>query len=420
MRILVAASALAAVSVFPANQVNSVSQEPVESGKLVLETLAGKIDTRSLPAVEGLRFSADGVVFLRYEGARAIGPAPAASVELLDGQRWSGDVVGAKGDALRWKSSVGPELSLSIDQISCLEFHGRLSSLDRAALEPAPEADRLYWLHGEAVERIDGTFEAFSDEGIRLDGVLGRRTFPWAEVGALFVAAFESPAPANAPAGAQLLLDLADGSRLRAGFQTATPRALVLNYPGLERLVIPYEALLEAALDDGSFHYLSTLAPVRAQEGSLFGDDLGLRWPHRVDRSVVGTELSVAGRVFARGLGVHAPSRLEWKLDALEARPRALQAGLRPAVRARELCGWVGIDDSVRSTSARGCVRFQVIVDGALRWDSGLIRGGEAAVAMPRIDLRTAKELALVVDPAEDSFVADRADWLRLILIAGP
>jgi hypothetical protein len=65
-------------------------------------------------------------------------------------------------------------------------------------------------------------------------------------------------------------------------------------------------------------------------------------------------------------------------------------------------------------------VKFQVFVDGALRWDSGLIRGGEAALAMPRIDLRTAKELALVVDAAEDSFVADRADWLRLILIAGP
>jgi hypothetical protein len=33
--------------------------------------------------------------------------------------------------------------------------------------------------------------------------------------------------------------------------------------------------------------------------------------------------------------------------------------------------------------------------------------------------LRNAKELALVVDVAEDSFVADRADWLRLILVAG-
>jgi hypothetical protein len=154
------------------------------------------------------------------------------------------------------------------------------------------------------------------------------------------------------------------------------------------------------------------VAPTRAQEGSLFGDDLGLRWPHRVDRSVVGTELSVNGERFTRGLGVHAPSRLEWDLGALA------KAGTTPVL--RELSGCAGIDDSVHSTAARGSVRFKVEVDGVSRWDSGVVRGGEPTRLLPRVDLRGAKQLALIVDAADDSFVADRADWLRLVLVREP
>lgn len=395
-----------------------VIQEQAGRARLVTETLAGKLELKSASALVGLRFAPDGVAFLRYEGERKPSEPEPAQADLLDGQRWRGSVKGGKGDRLHWSSRSGAQLEFSIEQIGSLRFPGRLGSVDLAALAPAPEGDRLYWLHGEALERIDGTFESFSDEGVLLDGVLGRRTFPWSEIGALFVAALEAPLPPVRSQGTPLILDLADGSRLHAGFQAATASGLELSYPGLERLEIPYEELIEAGLDDGSIRYLSTLSPTSASEGSLFGDEYGLSWPHRVDRSVMDTELSVAGVSFARGLGVHAPSRLVWSLDALQARSAA-QAQPLPVGPVRELCGMVGIDDSVRSTSARGSVKFQVFVDGALRWESGLVRGGEKALSMPRIDLRGAKELALVVDAAEDSFVADRADWLRLILVAG-
>ncbi|MEO7154622.1 MAG: NPCBM/NEW2 domain-containing protein [Planctomycetota bacterium] len=379
---------------------------------LVLETLAGKLESRGLGTPDELHFSAAGTVFLRYEGQRPPTPRVSAAVDLSDGQRWCGDVAGGSGDKLRWQTGVGPELELSIDHVTRIEFFGRVAELDRAALEPAAEGDRLYWAHGSTLERVDGTFEAFSDQGIALESVLGKRNFPWSEVGALFIAPLEPKPPIKPEGGVPLILDLVDGSRLRAGFQASSATGLVLRYPGVESLVIPFNRLIEAALDDGSFAYLSAIKPARAQEGSLFGDDLGLRWPHRVDQSVVGTLLSVGGQAFTRGLGVHAPSRLEWDL--------APRADSKTAFAARELIGVVGVDDSVRSTAARGSVRFQVLVDGVSRWDSGTIRGGEPARAMPRIDLHGAKQLALVVEAAEDSFVADRADWLRLILVREP
>ncbi len=388
-------------------------------GRLLLESSDGKLETRDAAQPGELRFAADGTVFLRYEGPRPQRAKGIATVALFDGQRWRGEVVGGAGDNLRWKTTLGPVLALSVDHITRIEFEGRIASLDQAALAAAPEGDRLYWVHGDALERVDGTFESFAKEGIVLSSVIGKRTFPWSEVGALFFAPLQSVAKSERPPGVPLMLDLVDGSRLRAGFVSAGENGLLLAYSKAEQLQIPCNQLLEAALDDGSFSYLSAIAPTRAQEGSLFGDELGLRWPHRVDLSVVGSELSVAGELYSRGLGVHAPSRLEWSFPPAAGTPPT--SGGPPAPKApRALTGFVGIDDSVRATSARGSVRFQVFVDGALRWDSGVVRGGEPARAMPRIDLLGAKELALVADPSEDSFVADRADWLRLILIREP
>jgi hypothetical protein len=45
------------------------------------------------------------------------------------------------------------------------------------------------------------------------------------------------------------------------------------------------------------------------------------------------------------------------------------------------------------------------------------VRGGEAPIALPALALEGKRRLALVVDMDERSFVADRADWLRMLLV---
>ena len=411
---LVASFVLLGLSQVPAPTPDGSSPSARGAGQLLIEKLDGALETREVADPGEIRFAPDAAVFLRYTGER---PKPIhgsdrarGRVELSDGQRWTGAVAGGSGDTLRWTTELGPELKLSVDHVVRIEFPWRIQDLDRAALEPAREGDRLYWVHGDALERVDGTFEAFDDAGVQLTSVLGKRSFPWAEVGALFVAQLTGDSVLDEVSGAPLIVDLADGSRLRAGFAAADARGLVIDYPRAGKLEIPFASLLEAALDDGSIAFLSELAPSKTQEGSLFGDDLGLRWPHRVDRSVVGSPLSVAGQRFARGIGVHAPSRMEWDLGA------AASGARKP----RTLTGMFGIDDSVRTTSARGSVRFQVHVDGEMRWESGVVRGGESVRALPPIDIGGATHLALVVDPSEDSFVADRANWLRLVLVRAP
>ena len=61
-------------------------------------------------------------------------------------------------------------------------------------------------------------------------------------------------------------------------------------------------------------------------------------------------------------------------------------------------------------------MRFRVLVDGELRYESGEVRVGSPALVVPPVDLVGAKELVLEVDPLDD-WVLDRADWLRPILL---
>jgi alpha-galactosidase len=120
-----------------------------------------------------------------------------------------------------------------------------------------------------------------------------------------------------------------------------------------------------------------------------------------VDLSVTGKPLSVGGRVWRRGLGVHAPSRLTWDLDG----------------EWRELRGLVGIDDEVLSLPHRGAVNFRLWLDQREVWSSGTVRGGEGVREIPTLALGGASKLTLEVDMDAQSFVADRADWLRVLLV---
>lgn len=135
--------------------------------------------------------------------------------------------------------------------------------------------------------------------------------------------------------------------------------------------------------------WLSTLTPVAATNGwgrpevdlSNGGGDDG-----------DGDPIRLAGEEFPSGLGVHAPSRLEYALDPAD----------------RTFTALVGVDDE---TEGRGTVRFRVLVDGRLAWSSdGVRRGGDAPEAVT-VDVRGHRRLVLEVTDGGDGTTDDHADW---------
>ena len=246
----------------------------------------------------------------------------------------------------------------------------------------------------------------FSEEGVEFESSLGARTFPWGEVVGLFIEDLGGELDSDeSDERSRVVVDLHGGSRLRGELTGLDRAGCRLTVAGGAELALPAHVVLEVALDDGSFAYLSELAPSDTGPAGPFDDDLGMTYPPRVDRAVVtGRPLTVAGRTWSRGLGVHAPSRLTWELDG----------------------GWsqlrthAGVDDSALEIARTGSVVFRVLVDGEERFASPVRRGGDDALELPTIDLEGARELVLEVGEATDYWVADRADWLRPILVRAP
>jgi alpha-galactosidase len=111
--------------------------------------------------------------------------------------------------------------------------------------------------------------------------------------------------------------------------------------------------------------------------------------------------LRAGGELFTRGIGVHAPSRLEWSLDGSWS----------------QLSLGVAVDDEVLALPMHGSVVFRVSVDGETRFESGVLSAGSAVVQVPKISLEGAKALVLEVEMAGNLHVGDRADWLRPVLV---
>ena len=363
-------------------------------------------------SVEGLELAdprTRGGWLVRPVGFEAdVGPAPEAElalVSLAGGEELRGRVLGGAEETLRLELIGAVELPLAIERIRSISFPARLPETQLTPISPADEGDRLYRRTGGALDPIDGTVEQFTAEGVRFDSVLGSRTFPWSEVAALFIEVLDSSPRPPDDEHPEVVVDLVDGSRVRARLVGLFADSVRLALEGVADFRLAFAVVAEIQVEDGRLTFLSELEPTgEVGKGAPFGDELGMVWPHRMDRSALGMPLKAGKRIHRRGIGMHAPSRLTFELAAKDG--------------FRALRGAVAIDDSslVNADGARGTVIFRVIADGKTAWESGLVRGGDEPLDFPPIALEGVRELALEVDPAGD-FAGDRADWLRVLLV---
>src|SRR5262249_20440666 len=128
--------------------------------------------------------------------------------------------------------------------------------------------------------------------------------------------------------------------------------------------------------------WLSTIDASRIEQG----------WGQaHADRSVDGRPLHIGGRAFGHGIGDHAEASI----------PIELQGN------GSHLSAWVGVDEEVGN---RGSVVFHVEAEGKELWNSGVMRGGDAAKEVS-LELSGVKVLALLVSDAGDGIDYDHADW---------
>lgn len=378
---------------------------PSESGQAQLVSIqsrSGGWTQRPLAQLGDAPLGSLDAIALRIE--RPTPPAPPQSRHFeirLGSDEWLlASIAKAEGERLTVELGPGAQLELSIDDVLSIASPVRMSAAGAAA--PAERGDRLYWLRSKGVDRVDGSFQEFSADGVVFESALGTRAFPWEEIGALTIEPLGTRAPRER-GPRSVTVDLASGGRLHGELLGLASGLVRLRWRGQPELALAISVVDQIVLDDGSVAHLGALRPTRVTEGMPPHDDSGMRWPHQVDRSVMGGPLRAAGRVYSRGVGVHAPSRLEWELDGSW----------------KALFGAVAIDDSVELLAYRGSVRCAIFLDDAKEpaWSSGRVEGGTAPTPIGALELSGVRRIALEVEMDERLYVADRLNWLELRLV---
>ncbi len=114
----------------------------------------------------------------------------------------------------------------------------------------------------------------------------------------------------------------------------------------------------------------------------------------RINQSVMGNPLRIAGTVFERGLGTHAGSKFTLTLEG----------------KAVRIEGLAGIDEGI--FPEKGSAEFLIIADGEILWKSGIMDRTMQAKAFS-IDLSGKQTCELLVFDGDDNIFSDHANWVE-------
>jgi len=120
-----------------------------------------------------------------------------------------------------------------------------------------------------------------------------------------------------------------------------------------------------------------------------------------LDASIVGNPLTLRGVTYAKGIGTHAISQIVYNLNG----------------QYNWFLSDVGIDDE-ELTRGTGTVDFQVIGDGKMLFDSGVVSNSSPTVHI-NVSVAGVQQLTLLVGDGGDGIDYDHADWAGARLIAG-
>lgn len=138
----------------------------------------------------------------------------------------------------------------------------------------------------------------------------------------------------------------------------------------------------------GRVQYLSQLTPIAIKEQTI----LAPPQPYRMDRSCQGDAISIAGKRYPWGIGVHANSELTFDLKG----------------RFKWFRSDVGIATRM---GKRGSVIFSVWTDGKKVYDSAIVRGSDGRTKPVKVSVARKRRLMLKVTSAGDLDLGDVANW---------
>ncbi|MEK6797353.1 MAG: NPCBM/NEW2 domain-containing protein [Planctomycetota bacterium] len=374
----------------------TVLAERIDGSTLRGEWVAFKSpDLLTLRTTDGMmQLALNDLLSITAEG-RGIGP-PSGNVilHLADGGRLYGELLDGATDVVFARTKLRDRTELPYDRLAGIELGSHLqfpkaAELFRKALaERLPGSDLLMSREIEGVKVAQGRIESIGPTEGRFTFGGQSRTFQTERLYGIVFAAGAAPLK---PEGVALRLD--DGAVIHGKIQEADSSQLTFDAATTGAVSVELSALLGFEVASDRIVYLSDLSPKHVDVQGL----LHAPWPWRKDESASGTPLSLGGRKFRRGVGVHSRTVLRYDL----------------AGNYERFVATVGVDDAVRP---RGSVVLRIEGDEKQLLDTGLLTGADA----PRdviVDVTGVNELVLTVNEADGLDLSDQADWAGARLI---
>jgi len=360
---------------------------------VALRTTAGKDESIPLDAIVSLQF------FDRSVSKETPDPTT-LSLEFTNGDVVHGVPTGGGAEAIETVSPLLGKRTFPIERLSRVLVPANLERRDRPEHFARTGNEDTAWVKvSRGRDVVTGTLEKFEKDRLTLDTgkTLGQLQFSYSELVALALVVTDPP---KAASDFRAIVFGSDGSRLTGALRAIGPDGVDVDWALGGEFKIPAKRVDSIGFSNPKFSYVSDLEPVRVVEYPYVGDASDVLFHYQRDRSADGNRLSLGEAAYAKGLGVHSYCELVYDLAGAYSRFSAD----------------VGVDDEVRAIEARGSVVFRVIVDGTVAWESGVVRGGDAPIRVPAVDVKGKRELKLVVDFADETDAGDRADWAGAFL----
>ncbi len=154
-------------------------------------------------------------------------------------------------------------------------------------------------------------------------------------------------------------------------------------------VVVPASELVQADILGGRAVFLANLEPIRAEEKTTIAPPQ----PFRRNANCQGETLDIGGYTYGAGLGVHAQSRLTYRIGG----------------KFKTFLADVAIDGRLEK---EGSVVFVVAGDGRELYRSPLVTGRPSGGGLAvQVSVEGIKELTLSAEPTDDLDQADVANW---------
>jgi hypothetical protein len=353
-----------------------------------------RLEDRSEP------FAAADMIRLDFQGRRREPAARASLIQLVNGDRIVAGLTSMSDEAVvaLWKSHPDwPPVRIPSETIAGILMSAPSDALQRSrwfaqVFGRRPKSDVVLLLNGD---RAAGDLAAFDQANLKLAQGGKPLQIEMARVRGIAFNSTLSSMPAAKKPG--IHVTLTDGSQLTAyGASRERGGPLRCTTAFGSPLEIPLSAVVSIRFLDGRTTYLSDLEPRQARSSGFFGSSE--RLPLARGFNVLGGPLVVRGTEYPKGLGTRSHSRIEFDLAGRYHHFQAVAA----------------LDDL---SDGKGSVRFIVERDGARVFESQLVTGTDAPLAIGPLDLTGARRLALIVDYGELADINDWADWCDAVVI---